>query len=155
MKFSKDRYYVEVTAKRYRNYPSENDILGLQDPPKSLRTQNQVQNEAQIRKNQNVFKKTIDDLIVIFILKINNYLFNNKNLNHQIVLVAKGKHGLNLIRVGVVKIVNIILRNRSNKLTKTVPRQDHCFSTKLAYGKKRVEKYFILRLVPNIVQQKT
>ena len=35
---------------------SENNILGLRDEPKSLRTQYQVQNDTHIRKNQKVLK---------------------------------------------------------------------------------------------------
>ena len=40
--------------RRYRIHPTEIIILRKGDPPTSLRTQNQIQNETQIRKNQKV-----------------------------------------------------------------------------------------------------
>ena len=58
MKFLSGQYYVEVKDKRYRIPPSGKVILGERDPPKFLRTQDQVQNESQIRRNQKVIKKS-------------------------------------------------------------------------------------------------
>ena len=43
--------YVEVKDHRYRIHPTENIIIRKQDRPTSFRTQNQVQNETQIRRN--------------------------------------------------------------------------------------------------------
>ena len=54
MKYLDGQYYVEVKDKRYRIHPTGNKILLKLYPPKSLRTQCQVQNETQIRKNQKV-----------------------------------------------------------------------------------------------------
>ena len=85
MKYLSGEYYVEVKDHRYKIHPTENIILRKRDPPTSLRTQYQVQNETQIRRNQKVIKNDNDQLIVKTILKINNQLFNNKNLNHPIV----------------------------------------------------------------------
>ena len=56
MKYLKGNYYVEVKEHRYKIYLTENIILRKRDPPTSLRTQYQVQNETQIRKNQKVIK---------------------------------------------------------------------------------------------------
>ena len=58
MKYLNGQYYVEVRDHRYKIQKTENIILGERGPPKYLRTQYQVQNESQIRKNQKV-KKTI------------------------------------------------------------------------------------------------
>ena len=55
-------YYVEVKDHRYKIHPTENIILRRRDEPKSLRTQYQVQNETQIRKNQKVIKNDNDEL---------------------------------------------------------------------------------------------
>ena len=49
---------------RYKIHPTENIILRKRDPPTSLRTQYQVQNETQIRKNQKVIKNDNNRLIV-------------------------------------------------------------------------------------------
>ena len=62
-------YYVEVKDKRYRIHPTEVIILRLCDEPKSLKTQYQVQNETQIRRNQKVIKIDNDELIVKSYLK--------------------------------------------------------------------------------------
>ena len=54
MKYLNGEYYVEVKDHRYKFHPTENIILGKQNPPISFRTQCQVQNNTQIRKNQKV-----------------------------------------------------------------------------------------------------
>ena len=88
MKYLNGEYYVEVKDHRYRIHPTENNILRKRDPPKSLRTQYQVQNETQIRKNQKVIKNYNNQLVVKNYPKKNNQSFNNEKLNHQIVLLA-------------------------------------------------------------------
>ena len=87
MKHLNGQYYVEVKDHRYKIHPTENTILRKRDPPKSLRTQYQVQNETQIRRNQKLIKNDNDQLIVKNYPKnkINNQIFKN---NYQIVLVA-------------------------------------------------------------------
>ena len=64
MKYLNGNYYVEVKDHRYKIHPTENIILRERDPPSSLRTQYQVQNDTQIRKNQKVIKNENDELIV-------------------------------------------------------------------------------------------
>ena len=89
MKYHDVNYYLEVRDHRYKLHPTEKDILRKGDPLSFLRTQYQVQNEAQIRRNQKVIKNDNDQLIVKTILKINNQLSNNnKNLNYLIVLLV-------------------------------------------------------------------
>ena len=56
MNFLNGQYFVEVKDHRYRIHPTENIILKKHDPPKSLRTQYQVQNESLIRRNQKVLR---------------------------------------------------------------------------------------------------
>ena len=51
MKHLNDNYYVEVKDHRYKLPPTADFISRFRNPPKSLRTQYQVQNETQIRKN--------------------------------------------------------------------------------------------------------
>ena len=64
MKYLDGNYYTEVKDQRYRIHPTENIIIGLRDEPKSLRTQYQVQNETQIRRNQKVIKNDNDQFVV-------------------------------------------------------------------------------------------
>ena len=72
MKYLNGEYYVELKDHRYKVHPTENNIFRTRDPPTNLRTQYQVQNETQIRKNQKVIKNDNDDIIV------KNYHKNNK-----------------------------------------------------------------------------
>ena len=64
MNFFNGSYYVEVKDKSYRIHPNEKILLGLRDEPKSPRTQYQIQNDTQIRKNQKVIRNGIDELVV-------------------------------------------------------------------------------------------
>ena len=64
MKYLNGQYYVEVEDHRYKIHPTENIILRKRNPPTSLRTQYQVQNDTQIRKNQKDIKNDNDELIV-------------------------------------------------------------------------------------------
>ena len=64
MKYLDGNYYVEAKDHRYRIHPTENTFLRKQDPPTSLRTQYQVQNDTQIKKNQKVIKNDYDQLVV-------------------------------------------------------------------------------------------
>ena len=54
MKYLNGNFYVEVKDHRYKIHPTEKIILRKRDPPTSLRTQYQVQNQTQIRKNHNL-----------------------------------------------------------------------------------------------------
>ena len=49
---------------QYINQPTEKFILQKRDPPKSLRTQYQVQNNTQIKKNQERTKNYNEELVV-------------------------------------------------------------------------------------------
>ena len=64
MKYFKGQHYAEVKDHRYKNHPPKNIVLRLRDEPKSLRTQYQVQNDIQIRKNQKVTKRDNNELEV-------------------------------------------------------------------------------------------
>ena len=77
MKYLNGNYYVEVKDHRYRIHPTENITLRLRDPPPSLRTQYQVQNEAKIRKNKKVIKNDHDQSIV------KKYPKNKQPIIHQ------------------------------------------------------------------------
>ena len=63
--------------RRYEIHPTENNILGKRDEPKSLRTQYQVQNETQIRRSQKVIKNDNDQLVV------KNYPKNKQPIQQQ------------------------------------------------------------------------
>ena len=64
MKYLNGEYYVEVKDDSYKTHPTETLILRKRDTPKSSRTQYQVQNETQIRRNQKVIENDKDGLVV-------------------------------------------------------------------------------------------
>ena len=64
MKHPDGEYYVVVRDRRYRIHPTEKNILRKRHPPTSLKTQYQVQNETQIRRNQKVIKDDNDELVI-------------------------------------------------------------------------------------------
>ena len=64
MKYLNGEYYVEVKDHRYEIHPTGKRILRKRDPPISLRTQYQVQNDTQIRKKQKVIENDNDQLMV-------------------------------------------------------------------------------------------
>ena len=77
MKDLNGEYHVEVKDYRYKIHPTENIILRKRDEPSSLRTQYQVQNETQIRRNQKVIKNDNNDLVV------KNYPKNKQSIKQQ------------------------------------------------------------------------
>ena len=64
MRFLNGEYYVEVRDHRFKIHPTEKIILRKRNPPTSLRTQYQVQNETTIRRNQKFMKNDNDQLVV-------------------------------------------------------------------------------------------
>ena len=64
MKNLNGEYYVEVKDHRYKIHPTKNIILRKKDPPTSLRTQYQVRNETQIRRNQKDINNDDNQLLV-------------------------------------------------------------------------------------------
>ena len=64
MKYLDGNYFVEVKDHRYRIHQNENIILRKQDPPTSLRTQFQVPNKTQNKRNHKVIKNNENELEV-------------------------------------------------------------------------------------------
>ena len=64
MKYLNGQFYVEVRDHRYIIDPTKNIILRKRNPPFSLRTKYQVQNETQIIRNHKVIKNDNDELII-------------------------------------------------------------------------------------------
>ena len=108
MKYLNGEYYVEVKHHRYKIRPTENIIIRKRDPPSSLNTQYQVQNETQIRRNQKVIKNDNDELIVKNYPKNKQPIIQQQNYKPPFVLFVNRTIGWNLIKVTIVKSVNII-----------------------------------------------
>ena len=77
MKYLNGEYYVEVKDKRYKIHPTKKIILRQKDPPLSFRTQYQVQNETQIKRNQKYIRNDNDEL------KVKTYPKNKQPFQQQ------------------------------------------------------------------------
>ena len=64
MKYLNGETYVEVKDHRYKIHPNEKIKLRKRKPLTSLRTQNQLQNQTQIRKNQKIITNNNNDIEV-------------------------------------------------------------------------------------------
>ena len=135
MKYLNGEYYVEVKDHTYKIHPTENIILRKRDPPTSLRTQYQVQNETQIRRNQKVIKNDNDQL------EVKNY---PKNKNKQLIIQkqlpscpsCKKNNLLEFDKGYYCRNCEYIINKQKHQIDKKVLRQDHNFSTRLNYANK-------------------
>ena len=142
MKYLNGEYYVEVKDHRYKIHPTENIILRKRDPPTSLRTRYQVQNETLIRKNQKVIKNDNDQLMV------KNYP-KNKN-KHPIIQKqlpncpsCKQNTWLEFDKGYYCTNCEYIINKQKHEIDKNVRRQDRDFSTRLKYANKKILEIYI------------
>ena len=137
MKYLDGNYYVEVKDHRYKIHPTENIILRKRDPPTSLRTQYQVQNETKIRRNQKVIKNDNDQLVV------KNY---PKNINKQPIIQkqlpscpsCKQNNWLEFDKGFYCRNCEYIINKQKHQIDKKVLRQSHDFSARLNYANKKI-----------------
>ena len=145
MKYLNGEYYVEVKDHRYKIHPTEINILRLRDPPTSLRTQYQVQNETQIRRNQKVIRNDDNQLIV------KNY---PKNKNKQPIIqqqkfkppncpTCKQNTWLEFDKGYYCRNCEYIINNQKHQIDKNVLRQERDFSTRLNYANKKIREIYI------------
>ena len=142
MKFLDGNFYVEVKDHRYINHPTENIILRKRDPPTSLRTQYQVQNETQIRRNQKVIKNDNDQLVV------KNY---PKNKNKQLIFqkqlpncpICKQNKWLEIDKGHCCRNCEYIINRQKHQIDKKILRQDRDFSTRLNYANKKIREIWM------------
>ena len=125
MKYLNGEYYVEVKDHRYKIHSTENIILRKREPPTSLRTQYQVQNETQIRRNQKVIKND------------NDQLFNNKNCPS-----CKQNNWLEFDKGYYCQNCEYIINNQKHQIDKNIRRQDHDFSSRLNYANKKIREIY-------------
>ena len=151
MKCLNGEYYVQVKDHRYKIHPTENIILRKRDPPKSLRTQYQVQNETQIRKNQKVIKNDNNQLV------IKNY---PKNKNKQPIIQqqkfkppncpsCKQNNWLEFDKGYYCRNCEYIINKQKHQINKNVLRQDRDFSTRLNYANKKIRDIWMNMVYTN------
>ena len=138
MKYLDGNYYVEVKDHRYTIHPTENIILRKRDPPTSLRTQYQVQNETQVRKNQNVIKNDNDQIVV------KNYSKNTKQQIQQQKFKppncpsCKRSSWMEIDKGYYCRNCEYIINQQKRQINKNVLRQDRDFSTRLNYANEKI-----------------
>ena len=143
MKYLNGEYYVEVKDHRYKIHPTENIILRKRDPPTSLRTQYQVENETQIRKNQKVIKNDNDQLTV------KNYPRNKQPIVHQSKFKppncpsCKESMWVEFDRSYYCRNCEYIINKQKHQIDKKVLRQDRDFPTRLNYANKKIKEIYI------------
>ena len=143
MKYLNGEYYVEVKDHRYRIHPTENIILRKRDPPTSLRTQYQVQNETQIRRNQKVIKNDNDQLIVKNYPKNNQPIIQQRKFDLPNFPSCKQNNWLEFDKGYYCTNCENIINKQKHEINKKFLRQSHDFSTSLNYANKKIRDIYI------------
>ena len=143
MKYLNGEYYVEVKDHRYKIHPTENIILRLRDEPKSLRTQYQVQNETQIRKNQKVIKNDNDQLVVKNYPKNEQPVIQQQKFKPPNCPSCKQNNWLEFDKGYYCLNCEYIINKQKHQIDKQVRRQDRDFSTRLNYTNKKILEIYI------------
>ena len=154
MKYLNGEYYVEAKDHRYKIHPTENIILPKRDPPTSLRTQYQVQNETQIRKNQKVTRNDMDELVVKNYPKSKQLIIQQQKFKPPNWPSCKQNNWLDFDKGYYCKNCEFIINKQKHQIDKNILRQDRDFSTRLNYAKKRFEISGWIWLILIITQQK-
>ena len=125
MIFPNGQYYVEVKYYRYRIHPIENTILRYRNPPKFLRTQNQVQNETQIRTNHKLIKINNDGLIVKNYPKIKQPVIQQPKFTPPNCPSCKRTNCLDFDKDYFCRNCEYIINKQKHQIDKKFLRQDH------------------------------
>ena len=142
MKYLNGEYYVEVKDHRYKIHPTENIILRKRDEPKCLRTQYQVQNETQIRKNQKVIKND-DQLIVKNYPKNKQPIIQQQKFKLPNCPSCKQNNWLEFDKGYYCRNCEYIINKQKHQIDKKVLRQDRDFSARLNYANKKIREIYI------------
>ena len=140
MKYLNGEYYVEVKDHRYRIHPTENKILRKQDPPTSLRIQYQVQNNPQIRKNQEVIKNDNNELIVKNNPKKKQTIQQQPKFKPPNCPTCKHTIWLEFNKGYYCRNCEYIINKQKHQIHKKVLRRDRDFSTRLNYVNEKIRE---------------
>ena len=136
MKHLNGEYYVEIKDHRYKIHPTEDIKLRKRDTPISLRTQYQVENETQIRRNQKVIKNDNNHL------EVKNYPKNKQTIQQPKIkppnCPACKKNWLEFVKGYHCQNCEYIINKQKHQIDRKVRRQDHYFSTRLPYAYKKI-----------------
>ena len=142
MKYLNGEYYIEVKDHRYKIHATENIILRKRNPPASLRTQYQIQNETKIRRNQKVIKNDSNQL------KVKNYPKNKQPIDQQQKFKppncpsCKRNNWIEFDKGYYCKNCEYIINKQKHQIDKNILRQDRDFSTRLNYANKKIREIY-------------
>ena len=131
MKYLIDQYYVEVKDHRYKIHPTEIIVLRKRIEPKSLRTQYQVQDETQIRRNQKVIKNDNDEIIVKICPKNKQPIIQQQKFTQPNYPSCMRNNWLKIDKRFDCKNCEYIINKQKHQIDKKVLRQDRDFSTRI------------------------
>ena len=140
MKYLNGEYYVEVKDHRYKIHPTENIFLRKRDEPKSLRTQYQVQNETQIRRNQKVIKNDNNQLIVKNCPKNKHPIVQQSKFKPPNCPSCKQNNCIEFDKGYYCTNCEYIINKQKHQIDKKALRQKRDFSTRLNYANKKIRE---------------
>ena len=143
MKYLNGEYYVEVKDHGYKIHPTEKIILRKREEPKSLRTQYQVQNETQIRRNQKVIKNDNDQLVVKDYPKNKQPIIQKQKFKPPNCPSCKQNIWLEFDKGYYCTNCEYIINKQKHQIDKNIRRQDHDFSTRLNYANKKIREVYV------------
>ena len=143
MKYLNGEYYVEVRDHRYKIHPTEIKILRKRDPPKSLRTQYQVQNNTHIKKNHKIVKNDNDELVVKSYPKNKQPIIQQQKLKPPNCPNCKHNNWLEFEKGYYCENCEFIINKQKHQIDKKVLRQDHDFQTKLNYANIKIRQIWM------------
>ena len=135
-------YYVEVKDHRYKIHPIESIILGLRDPPQSLRTQYQEKNITQIRINQKVKKNDNDQLVVKKYPIKKQPIIQQPKFKSPNWPSCKRNHWLEFDKGWHCQICEYISNEQKHHIDNGVLRQDQYFSARSPHATKNIREMF-------------
>ena len=143
MKYLNGEYYVEVKDHRYKIHPTENIIFCKRDLPTSFRTQYQVRNNTQIRRNQKGIKNNNEEL------RVKNYPINKQPIIQQREIKlpncpsCKRNRWLDFDKGYHCQNCEYIINKQKHQIDKKVRRQDNYFSSGLPYAIKKIREIWM------------
>ena len=155
MKYFDGQFYLEVKDHRYKIHPTDNNILLKGLPPKSLRTQYQVQNETQIKKNQKIIRNNNNESDVKNYPKIKQPVIQQQpKFKPPDCLSCKRNIWLEIDGDYYCQNCEYIFNEQKHQIDKKVLRQDIIFQLGCSMLIKRLKRYIILWLILLIIQHK-
>ena len=141
MKYLNGEYYVEVKDHRHRIHSSENIILRRRNPATSLRTQYQVQNNTQIRKNQKIIKNDNGELVVEHYPKNKQLKSQKPKFKPRNCPTCKQTQWFEFEKRYYCRCCEYIINKQNHQIDKKNLRQDHYFSTRLNYANEKKTEF--------------